>query len=361
LVLLVSVTSCGKSRSPQESPQSPEDPIIRVDETIANRLKVRPIAEETHQAKLTTFGNAQAIPNKYAKVAVPFSGRITRSFIRLGQRVKSNDPVFEISAPAFSEAGKAFYQAKQELAQAERNLRRQQDLLKNGVGVQKECEEAEVLFENCERDYENSIASLKVFNVDPQTLILGQPLIVRTPIGGEVVENNLVIGQYIKDDAEPLVTIAELSNIWIVGQVKEKDIGQISERNLVKISLASDPERLIEGKIFHISEMLDEETRSVKVFIECANADRAIKPGMYVRIQFENVPRRVIAVPATSVFQDEERSFVFLRSGNGCFRKQPVEIAETDDSTIVLKSGLKPRDNIVTEGGLFLLEKGSGS
>jgi cobalt-zinc-cadmium efflux system membrane fusion protein len=358
IFLIGTAISCGKTKDQAEFSKTKDDNII-VDGIILKKIKIETIAEEDHFSKLTTFGNAQAITNKFAKVAAPFSGRITKSFIRLGQRVNTNAPVFEISAPSFSEAGKIYYQTKQELAQAERNLLRQRDLLKNGVGVQKECEEAEVLHENCKRDYENSMASLKVFNVDPETLVLGQPLIVRAPIRGEIVENNLVIGQYIKEDAEPLVTIAELSKIWIVGQVKEKDINLINEHNHVQVSLASAPGKMIDGQIFHISEMLDEETRSVKVFIECANANRTIKPGMYVRIQFENVPQKVIAIPSTSVFQDEDKSFVFIKTGKNQFKKQPIEIAETDELKIILKSGLKPSDEIVTAGGMFLLEKGS--
>jgi len=358
IFLVCAAVSCSKIKDQAEFSKTKDDKII-VDDIISEKIKIETIAEKEYLSKLTTFGNAQAITNKYAKVAAPFSGRITKSFIRLGQRVSTNDPVFEISAPSFSEAGKIYFQTKQELAQAERNLLRQKDLLKHGVGVQKECEEAEVLHENCKRDYENSTASLKVFNVDPETLVLGQPLIVRAPIRGEIVENNLVIGQYVKEDAEPLVTIAELSKIWIVGQVKEKDINQINERNHAQVSLASAPEKMIDGQIFHISEMLDEETRSVKVFIECANTNRTIKPGMYVRIQFENVLQKMIVIPSTSVFQDESKSFVFVKMRKNQFKKQPVEIAETDELNIILKSGLKPSDEIVTEGGIFLLEKGS--
>ena len=358
IFLICAAVSCSKTKDQTEFSKIKGN-IILVDDIVSEKIKIAAIAEEEHFSKLTTFGNAQAITSKYAKVATPFSGRITKSFVRLGQRVNTNDPVFEINAPSFSEAGKIYYQTKQELAQAERNLLRQKDLLKNGVGVQKECEEAEVLHENCKRDFENSTASLKVFNVDPETLVLGHPLIVRAPISGEIVENNLVIGQYIKEDAEPLVTIAELSKIWIVGQVKEKDINLINERNHVQVSLASAPGKMIDGQIFHISEMLDEETRSVKVFIECANTNRIIKPGMYVRIQFENVPQKVIAIPSTSVFQDEDKSFVFVKTGKNQFKKQPVEIAETDELNIILKSGLKPSDKIVTEGGIFLLEKGN--
>lgn len=149
--------------------------------------------------------------------------RITRSFVRLGQRVNIDDPVFEISSPSYFEAGKAYHQAKQEMQLAEKNLARQRDLPDNGVGIQKDLEEAEMTYELAMRDCENCIAGLSVFRVRPEELVLGQPLIIRSPIKGKIVENEIVLGQYLREDAKPVAIVAELSKIWVAGQLKNKD------------------------------------------------------------------------------------------------------------------------------------------
>ena len=97
--------------------------------------------------EFTTSGVVQAIPSNYAEVASPVSGRITKSFVRLGQKgtwvVRSS----RISAPAVYEAGESYYQAYQEMELALKSLNREKDLMKNKVGVQKELEEAEVNYE----------------------------------------------------------------------------------------------------------------------------------------------------------------------------------------------------------------------
>lgn len=323
---------------------------------IAEKLQMQTISSEPYRVKLSTFGIVQAIPNNYAKIAAPFAGRITKSFVRLGQRVLVNTPIFEISSPSFFEAGKTYYRAKQELALAGKNLSRQKDLFKNGVGVQKELEEAETNYELSKREYENAIASLKVFNVNPDELVLGQPLIVRSPITGEIVENQIVIGQYLKEDAEPIACVAELSKVWIVGQLKEKDIKSVQESDEAEVILSSVPDEPIKGKIYHISEMLDEETRSAKVFIECANSHRLIKPGMYVTVQFIKDPEKAILIPTTSVFQKEKNSFVFVHAGKNKFIKRNIEIAGTNNDKVILKAGLAPNEEIVIKGGIYLLE-----
>jgi membrane fusion protein, heavy metal efflux system len=333
------------------------DTIVLEERTIIQeKIKVETVKIEKYNQKLATSGIVKAIPNNYAQVAAPFSGRILRSFVKLGQHVAVDAPIFEISSPSFFEASKGYYQSKQEMQLASKNLKRQQDLLRNGVGVQRDVEEAEVNFELMKRDYENSIASLKVYHVNPDELVLGQPLIVRSPIKGEIVENNIVIGQYLKEDAEPVAIVAELNKVWVVGQLKEKDINAIHEADSVVIKLPGVPETEILGKVFHISDMLDEATRSVQVFIECDNNDRSMKPGMYVTAQFSEIAQNSILIPSSSVLQMEESSFVFVRLGKNKYLKRSIETAGTDNERIIIKSGLNAGEEIVTEGGFYLLE-----
>ena len=330
--------------------------IIPATSNLKDKIKTMVVSAAPYHHKRSASGIVKAIPNNYAQIASPFAGRILKSFVRLGQRVAVNAPIFEISAPSFFEAGKAYYQSKQEMQLAEKNLRRQQDLLKNGVGIQKDMEEAELVYDRSKRDYENSIASLNVYHVNAAEMILGQPLIVRSPIAGEVIADNIVIGQYVRDDAEPQALVAELSKVWVVGQLKEKDINSIHETDEVDIEAAGIPGLIIPGIVYHISEMLDETTRSVEVFIECANSGRNLKPGMYVTVQFTEKADSSILIPASAVMQMEESTFVFVKSKGNCYSKRMIKTSGTDNDLIILKSGLRSEEEIVTEGAFYLLE-----
>jgi cobalt-zinc-cadmium efflux system membrane fusion protein len=359
LFIAVAVSAChSKKKSTDINFYSLQGDTIVLEEKsiLQEKIKVETVKIENYNQKLATSGIVKAIPNNYAQVAAPFSGRILRSFVKLGQHVAVDAPIFEISSPSFFEASKSYYQSKQEMQLADKNLKRQQDLLKNGVGVQRDLEEAEVNYELMKRDYENSIASLQVYHVNPDELVLGQPLIVRSPIKGEIVENNIVIGQYLKEDAEPVAIVAELSKVWVVGQLKEKDINAIHEADSVVIKLPGIPETAILGKVFHISDMLDEETRSVQVFIECGNNNKSMKPGMYVTAQFSEITQSSILIPSSSVLQMEENSFVFVRLGKNKYLKRTISTAGTDNDRVLVKSGLNAGDEIVTEGGFYLLE-----
>ncbi len=323
---------------------------------LSGKIKTLKILKEPYLKKIPTSGIVKAIPNNYAEIASPFSGRIIKSFVCLGQKVDIGSPVFEISSPSFFDAGKTYYQSKQEMQLAEKNLKRQQDLLKNGVGTQKDLDEAEVNYELAKRDIENSIASLTVYQVNPEELVLGQPLIVRSPIKGEIVENNIVIGQYLKEDAEPVAIVAELSKVWVIGQLKEKDINSVHKSDEVDIRLTGMPEVPIKGKVFHVGEILDEETRSVRIYVLCENHERTMKPGMFVTTQFSGIPDSSILIPATAVLQMENDCFVFVSLGNNKYSKRAIEISGTDNGNVIIKSGLNPSEVIVVNGGIYLLE-----
>jgi len=329
---------------------SPGSPII-------NQLEIQEVNAGSHSFDLMTSGKVKAIPNNYALVAAPFAGRITKSYVRLGQEVNSGTPIFEMSSPSYFETGKAYYQTKEELGLAFKNLKRQKDLLNENVGIQKDLEEAEEIYAIRKKDFENAFASLKVFQVDTSDFELGQPLIVRSPIKGRIVDNNIVIGQYIKEDSEPIATVAELSNIWVSGQVKEKDIRYIHDTSEVEIKLISFPEKVITGQIYHVNSTIDEDTRSVQVLIECNNSSNLMKPGMYVTVKFTHTIENVIVIPSKSVFQMDDASFVFLNIGKNRYLKRKIEILSEDNGSLTIKSGLNSGDRIIASGGYYLLEE----
>lgn len=321
-----------------------------------DKLKTATVKPEEYRTRLAISGIIKAIPNNYAEVASPFAGRITRSFVKLGQQVEVDAPIFEISSPSFFEAGKAYYQSNQEMQLAEKNLKRQQDLYKNGVGTQKDLEEAEVHFELTRRDFENAVASLEVYHVNTMDLVLGQPLIVRSPIKGEIVENNIVLGQYLREDADPVAIVAELSKVWVIGQLKEKDMNSVNVSDEAEIYLTGMPKTPIIGNVFHIGEIMDEVTRSVRIYVLCNNMDHIMKPGMYVTTEFSKKIDNAILIPATAVFQMEETSFVFLHHGDNKYTRERIETDGTDGNRVFIRSGISPNDEIVTGGGNLLLE-----
>ena len=303
---------------------------IGANSPILSRLKTEKVVREPYCMEFSTSGVVKAIPANYAEIASPFAGRISKSFVRLGQ--------------------------KQEMELALKSLKREKDLIRNRVGVQKELEEAEVNYELKKKDYENAEAALKVFLINPDELVLGQPLVVRSPIAGEIVKDNIVIGQYMKEDADPVAVIADLNKVWVAAHVKEKDMNLVQALDDVEIRLVALPEQPFTGKIYHISEMLDEDTRSVEVLIECDNSARLMKPAMYGTVKLSDKAAEVIRIPTSAILQEEDDCYVLVALGNNNYRKQKISTGINDGKKTVVQSGLAPGEEIVVAGAFYLID-----
>lgn len=323
---------------------------------VKSLLKIITVEKQEYQPELLSTGTVKAIPNLYAEIAPPFSGRVTAVHLRLGLKTKPGTPLFEMTSAEFTDVQKLFFQAKSEYQNAMLTMKRQQDLKANGVGSEKDVEEAETNYEIKQKEYQNSLASLKIFNVDVNKLVLGQPLVVRSPIAGEVVTNEVVMGQFIKSDDPPRAKVAELGKVWVAGMVKEKDLRFIEQLDAAEISIAAFPDRKISGRIYHIDEIVDEETRSVQVLIECANANHLLKPGMYVTVRFTEKATHTIFIPEKSLLQFNDRSYVLLQVDKDKYVKRYVETGVTDKGKIQILSGLTEGDVIISEGAFYLLD-----
>ncbi|MCW2260595.1 MULTISPECIES: efflux RND transporter periplasmic adaptor subunit [Sphingobacterium] len=328
---------------------------IQVQGKVKSQLKTYTVLKQAHQLELITAGTVKAIPNLYAEIGSPFSGRVSAVHLKLGMKTKSGTPLYELISPEFIDTQKLYFQAKTAYQNARLILKRQQDLKQHGVGTDKDVEEARAQYEITEKEYQNTSASLRFFNVDTEKLVLGQPLIIRSPIGGEVISNDIVLGQYIKSDDLPLAKVAELNTVWVVGMVKEQNLNLINKLDLAEIATIAFPDDKIKGTIYHIDEIVNEDTRSIQILIECRNPDRLLKPGMYVNVNFTKKASDAVFIPAKSLLQYNDQSYVFLAIGKDKYLRRYVETGITDKDQVQILSGLQAGDNIISEGAFYLL------
>lgn len=330
--------------------------LVNAHANVKSRLKTVTVHAEQYKPELLSAGTVKVIPNLYAEIAPPFSGRVTAVHLRLGLQATAGMPLFEMISSEFTDAQKLFFQAKSEYQHAELTLKRQQDLKANHVGSEKDVEEAETTYEVKQKEYQNAQASLKIFNVDVNTLVLGQPLVIRSPIAGEVIVNDVVMGQFIKSDDPPRAKVAELGKVWVVGMIKEKDLGFIHELAGAEITVSAFPGKKIIGTIYHIDEMIDEETRSVQVLIACDNPEHTLKPGMYVTVTFIEKPAATIFILEKALLQYNDKSYVLLQVGKDKYLKRYVETGVTDRGRVQILSGLADADVVISDGAFFLLD-----
>lgn len=329
--------------------------IVKKDSPLSTKIKTTTVVEELYQKKVTAAGLVKAIPTQFAQIAPPFSGRVIKSYMTLGQQVSQGSPLFEISSADFIDIQKTFFQSKSDYHLALQTLNRQKDLMTNGVGTKKDLEEAQNQLEVSTQEYKNAAQAIKIFNVDPENMTLGQNLLVRSPISGQIIENKLITGQFLKEDTEPVAIVAELSKVWVVAQVKEKDIQDIQTNDKVEIQVSAYPDLNLSGKIFHIQDLINDQTRAIEVLIESENPQLLLKQGMYVTTRFQNQGVNRIILPEKAVLQDENNSLVYVQNSKNQYLKRNIKVAATENDKVIVESGLNLHETVVSEGGYYLL------
>ncbi|MDR2271153.1 MAG: efflux RND transporter periplasmic adaptor subunit [Sphingobacterium sp.] len=328
---------------------------INAQAPVLSKIKCGMVVEQPHQVTFNTAAMVKIIPNSYVEIPMPFAGRVVKSYVSLGQKVAVNTALFSISSSDYFEAQRAYLDAKQTHALATNVLKRQKDLFSHGVGIQKELEEAETNFAISETTLNNASAALKIYDNNPTQIVLGQPLIVRSSIQGEILNSSIILGQYNKEDAPALLRIAELSKVWVSAYIKEKDLSAIAQIRSVEVHIDNHPTKKLQGKVVHINQFVDEANRNIEVLVECDNKDRLLKPGMYVNTQFEQAATPSIFVPAKAILQFNDKSFVWVQLAPYTFIKRFVRTGVTENEQVQIIEGLSKDEHIISEGAFYLM------
>ena len=196
---------------------------------------------------------------------------------------------------------------------------------------------------------ESEIAEIERTGAVQKTLTL------RAPVGGFVLEKNVLAGQKIMA-GEALFKVADLSTVWVEGEVFEQDLASVRVGQTVHADLEALPGEQRLGRISYIYPTLNPDTRTVRIRVVLPNADLKLKPGMYATLRIAGTERSsVLTVPRSAVLSTGERSIVFVREANGQLAPREVMIGPSSDDRIEVLRGLAAGETVVASA-TFLVD-----
>ena len=351
--------SCSSGKDENAAPEiamSGDTIILPAGSSILQRITESEVGLSDYNPQFSASGQVKPIPARYAEVGVPFSGRIAKSFVRPGQKVAAGEPLFQISSSEYLEICRDALEAATALEQAQRALARASRLYESHMISARELEEARADYEIKKQTADNAAASLSVFGGDVRTIVPGQPMTVRSPISGTVIANNLVNGQYVKDDAEPSVIVADLTKVWVVANVKERDFSKLAGIANVDVTIDAWSDTVFAGKVYHINEMLDPATRTVELIVECDNESEMIKPNMFCTVRLTDNKDRAVLVNTAAIRRNDDRAYVVKSLGDNRYVNRYVETGESVGDSTIISSGISAGEIIVTSGAFYFPE-----
>ncbi|HJZ96293.1 MAG TPA: efflux RND transporter periplasmic adaptor subunit [Candidatus Solibacter sp.] len=314
-------------------------------------------------------GKIEANPNLMSRVALPLAGRVSSVLVRLGDAVKRGDPILTIEAPDADAAVSAYLQAKAAINQAQANLNKAQadydrssDLFSHNAIAKKDVlttenalAQAKAALDTANANLEQYDRKLRLLGLKPNTF--GQKVTVAAPISGKVLEMTIAAGEYRNDTNTPVMTIADLSTVWVASDVPESQIRFIQPGEHIDVELTAYPGETFRGRVTRIADMVDPQTRTIKVRAEMDNSRGKLRPEMYGTIRHTDSMKTLPVVPAGAVLQGDGKSIVWVEQSPGRFQPVEVKAGERNGANFPILSGLPAGARIVVDGAMLLREQ----
>jgi cobalt-zinc-cadmium efflux system membrane fusion protein len=232
-----------------------------------------------------------------AKLLPPVPGQVQNLVVNVGDTVHKNDVVCALSSREVAAAVADYVASQKDVELAEKTFAMTKDLFEHQAASRIALEQSGSELAKARSKVQQTEQSLQVLGLDPPAAddaARMEPRIpVRTPIAGTVIERNVTDGQFVGTDMSPLVTVADLSTVWVQGDIFERDLRHISVGQKADVTTAAYPSDVFSAQVSRIASVVDAQTRTAKVRFLVANPGARLKPGMFASISlYLPMPRR---------------------------------------------------------------------
>lgn len=315
-------------------------------------IQTSPVAREQLARTVALPGEIVADPDRSANVASPVSGRIEQVSFREGSRVNKGDVLAVIRVPELGKV-RSLHAATLAKAKAARaNAARLEPLVNARLASEQTYLDAVAQAEALEveaRAASDQLAALGLSGAEkgPSSLIL------RAPISGVVLSRDAVVGQPIAPDSE-IAAIVDLSEVWFLGRVFEKDLGRIKLAAKAEVSLNAYPKQTFQGSVEYLGQKVDAAARTVTARVRLVNHDDLLRVGLFgsARVSTDEINEKqaALVVPRAALTEVAGKDVVFVRRAERDFELHDVVLGESAAGKVEVLSGLQDGEQVVTEG-----------
>jgi RND family efflux transporter MFP subunit len=316
---------------------------------------------------------AMVEPNAYRAVIVTpiAAGRVISVSAELGQQVRRGQPLAQTYSPELAEAQSTYLASRSELEAHERDLRRTEKLAEIGSASRQELERIHAehtAATSMVQSRRSRLALLGMTNAQIDRLSsasdISAAVAIPAPIDGVITARTANIGLNV-DPATPLFTVVDLSEVWLVGELYERDVARVRVGNSAMVTTSAYPELLLQGKVSYIDQAVNPQTRTARVRVVVPNRDRLLRLGMYAEMNLRDESRKSMAkasteqsvvVPREAVQMVGDRAVVYVADATqaGRFLEREVRLGAASGEDVVVISGLQAGDPVAVRGSFSL-------
>ena len=328
--------------------------LVRIEPEMLRDLRVTTDKVTLHAAgeRVSAIGEVHVNEDAYAEVATPVTARVARVLAKPGDVVKVGQALAELRSPDLAQARAEADAARAHLGVATQAAERKRGLAADHLVPDRERIEADAAATEADAAYKVAISALRKYGAADGD----SGIVLRSPVAGTVIDRDLVVGQ-LADPSKTLFKVGDLSTLWLVAHVFERDAVRVPNDGKATASFAALPGKTRAARIQWIGREVDPASRTIAIRFDVDNADGVLRPGMTasVSVPLGDAADQALCVPTAAVQRIGGGWAVFVPAGVGQFTVRPIGRGRDLGGGVEVMSGLQAGEDVVV-GGAFLLK-----
>jgi cobalt-zinc-cadmium efflux system membrane fusion protein len=353
----------------EHSEEEPDVVKLSPEKQKSSGIEVKQVAFENIAVPLSATAAVEINMDRSAKISPRVTGKAVKIIASQGDRVKAGQALAYLDSVELDQTWSDYIKAQGKVELARKNFQREETLFNKKISPEKDVLKAKQELGEAEADINFATERFRLFGVDISQFESARgngnhPLVpITTPVSGVVIEKTVTQGEMVNSE-KALFTVADLSTLWVVIDVYEKDISRLRLGTGVKVSVTAFPEKTFKGKISYVGDVVDEKTRTEKARVTIDNSSGLLKPGMFANVLTEAASggaERLIAVPEEAVLIDGTKKYVFVQTAPDKFKRRDIEAGRSLGKQLEVTLGLKEGEAVAVKGSFILkseLKKG---
>ncbi|WP_025764926.1 efflux RND transporter periplasmic adaptor subunit [Dyadobacter tibetensis] len=352
IILLVSglflVTACQQENEAVKTDQSFVLSDKMMSTTTFSEVTAQPLKNER-----SFYGSISPDHNKMIEVYPVVGGSVTKVFVELGDYVKKGQLLATIRSTEVAGFEQELDDAKNDVMVAKTNLRIAQELYEGKLNAERDVLQAQSQLDKAQAQLQRIQETFKIYNIKK-----GAIYEARSPISGFVIEKNINENMLLRSDkTDNIFDIAEIDKVWAMANINESDINQVRLGMQAEVTTLSYPDKVFRGKVDKIFNLIDPDTKAMKVRIVLPNAEYLLKPAMRANIKLSYTEdQQFPTIPSSAIIFDKSKSFVMVFHDKNNIETRPVEVYRQVGDFGYIASGLKTGEKVITRNQMLIYD-----
>nr|WP_295922170.1 efflux RND transporter periplasmic adaptor subunit [uncultured Dyadobacter sp.] len=335
----------------QQTADKEEAKAFMLSDSMMRQIRLDTVRTESVRNELTLVGKVIPDENRVIRVFPLVGGNVEEVDVELGDQVRKGQKLATIRSGEVADLERQMIEAQAELLIAQKNLSSTEDLYESKLVPDRDVTTARQMVDKAQAELSRVKELFSIYGISKSS-----NYVVRSPIDGFIIDKNVNRGTQLRsDNAESLFTVGQISDVWVMANVNESDIPKIRLGMPADIKTISFPDEIFKGKVDKIYNVLDPETKAMRIRIQLSNTSYKLKPEMHatVGLNFEE-GGQMQAIPSQAVIFDRSKNWVLVFTSKSRIEARPVEVFRNLSQRAYISHGLTDGEAVVSMGQLLI-------